>query len=318
MPKGGAAVGVEFDSRSIRAAKVRPGKGGMPFISGLEEIHGSFTDDNKIVEGLRTIRQKAGVSFTDVIVTCVGGRQTYAAQHFFRRLPDEELKSALKLEIRKNLSFDAAASTLEYRFLAPAQKNNDAAPVIVASASDALLQRHMQLFEKAGMPPNIIEAFPLTIANAFRASAHGALKEEECGEIIIHIGPEFTTLVIDGNTPNVPFYNRTIYFSAYEIFDKGAAEPLSPEEAEQRIGTFTAEISRSLAYYQSASRASTGTSITVLGSYTPQELLDAVSGETRLKVERLNLAAELDSRQNLSSPGRFDIAVALAMRGGER
>ncbi|MBN1306859.1 MAG: pilus assembly protein PilM [Chitinispirillaceae bacterium] len=318
MPKGAAAVGIELDSRSIRGAKIGPGKtvkAGGSLIAALEELSGPFAGDEAIVDGLRRLRQKMAISFADTVVTCVGGKQTYAAQLSFRKLPDEELKTALKFEIRKNLSFDTAGSVVEYQFLS-APKKNEPAPVIVTSVVNALLQRQLRLFEKAGLPPTIIDVFPLTVANAFRTGRAGA-ESPERGAVILHIGPDFSTVVIEGDGSDIPFYNRTIYFSAAEIFDGGAGEPLaSPREIELRINAFTAEISRSLAYYQSAYRAATDSSLTVLGGYALPELLEKVGHDTGLAVTRLDLVNEFDARQT-APPGRFDVAVTLGMRGRE-
>ncbi|MBN1576477.1 MAG: pilus assembly protein PilM [Chitinispirillaceae bacterium] len=318
MPKGAASVGIEIDSQSIRGAKIRPGKigkAGGPLIAGLEELSGPFVKDAEIIDGLRTLRQKMSMSFADTLVTCVGGKQTYAAQLFFRKLPDEEMKTALKFEIRKNLSFDTAGSTVEYQILSAPAKKTDSVPVIVTSVANVLLQRHLRLFEKAGLPPFVIDVFPLTVANAFRAGRSGA-ESAERGAVILHIGPDFSTVVIEGNGTVIPFYNRTIYFSAAEIFDAGGKEPPAPREIERRINAFTGEISRSLAYYQNTYHTVTDTSITVLGGYALPKLLEKIVHDTGLAINRLDLVNEFDARQTAPA-GKFDIAVALGMRGRE-
>ncbi len=314
MPKGMVSIGIEIDSQSIRAAKVRPGKsvkGSSPVISSLEEITGSFVKDEEIIDGLKTLRQKMAISSTDIVVTCVGGKQTYAVQLPFRKLPDEEMKTALKFEIRKNLSFDTSGASIEYQFLSQPAKKSDSAPVIVTAVANVLLQRYLRLFDKAGLPPSIIEVFPLTVANTLWAGKD-IREPADCGKILLHIGPDFSTVVIDGN--EIPFYNRTIYFSAAELFGPAPGEPLAAREIQRRIAAFTEEITRSLTYYESTYRTKTATTVTVLGSYVVPEIIAKITQDTGLTVNQLDLVNEFDAKQTTTA-GKFDIAVSLGMRG---
>ena len=102
MPKKNVSIGIELDSESLRAARVTSTDAGMQgdfYISSLEELQGDFTKDEEIISGLKTIKKKFSIIHTDNVITCVAGKQVYAAQTFFRKLPDNEMKNALKFEI---------------------------------------------------------------------------------------------------------------------------------------------------------------------------------------------------------------------------
>ena len=305
------SIGIDLDMQAIHAVKIKHrsvGKNDIPVISAIEEMPGSFVKDDEIIAGLKAIKQRIGVSFSDTVVTCLGGKQTYAAQIAFKKMPDEEMRTALKYEIRKNLPFDTSGAIIEYQYLTHNVKKNDPVPVIVTAVSNIIVQRHLRLFEKAGFRPDIIDVFPLTIANAFHIHSEH-IKESEKNAIMLHIGAEYSTVVIDG--ASVPFFNRTVYFTASELFGQTRSDQLTPRELDRRIASFTEEIMRSLAYYETTYHAKASNCITVLGNYLVPELLQKIESDTGLPVKHLDLINTIDKNRN---NGKFDIALALSMR----
>lgn len=318
MPKGASAIGIEIDSQAIRAARVAPGRGGGAHatVSAIEEVGGSFTTDEQIVEGLRMLRKRLEISFADTVVTCVGGKQVYATQMMFKKLSDDEMKTALKFEIRKNLPFDTANATIEYQFLSQPSKKNEFAPLIVTAVANTLLRKTLALFEKAGLPPTIIDLFPLTVANSLWAGKLAAGAAPDTAATVLHIGPEFSTVVIDGD--KVPFFTRTIYFNTVESPVAAQQTPVvtTTGDFDRKAAAYTEEISRSLAYYRTTFRTRTAPSLVVLGAYALPELLDKIMRDTSLTISRLDLVSDLDAHQTAPA-GKFDIAVTLGLRGME-
>jgi len=317
MAKTTVSTGIELDSQSIRAARItgRAGRTGLPVISALDEVKGPFTKDEEVVEGLRTLKRRMGISSSDRVAVCVGGKQVYAAQLNFRKLPDEEMKNALRLELRKNLPFDTASATIEYQFMAQVRKKGDSVPVLVTAVANAMLDRNLWLFEKAGMPPAIVDVFPLTVANAALLGKNGR-DTSETPRNLIHVGAEFSTFVIDGPA-GIPFFTRTLYFSAAELYGPDSSSGTAPQNPEQKVAAFTDEISRSLTYYQNTFRCRTDTLITALGGHAVPSLLERIADNTGCTVTRLDLAGELDAA-DAPSAGKFDIAITLGMRGMDR
>jgi len=313
MTARAVSIGIDLDMQSIRAVKIKhsnAGKNDKPIICAIEEMTGTFVKDEDIIAGLKAMKQRLSVSFSDTIVTCIGGKQTYAAQIPFKKMPDDEMRTALKFEIRKNIPFDTAGATIEYQFLTQNIKKNEQAPLIVTAVSNIILQRYLRLFDKSGLRPDIIDVFPLTIANAFNIQSE-KIKECEKNAIMIHIGSEFSTLVIDGI--NVPFFNRTIYFSAGELFGAARSDQLAQREIDRRVASFSEEIVRSLDFYESAYHAKASNVITVLGNYLVPELLQKINTDTGLAVKPLDLIKSIDDKRS-GIDGKFDIALALGMR----
>lgn len=311
MAVNGVSIGIDLDMQSIRAVKIKhTGKSAKPIISSIEEITGTFVKDEEVIAGLKAMRQRLSVSFGDSIITCVGGKQTYAAQIAFKKMPDEEMHGALKFEIRKNIPFDTVGATISYQFLSQNVKKNELSPLIVTAVSNIIMQRYLRVFEKSGLHPEIIDVFPLTIANAFHIH-RDTIKDSEKNGCILHIGSEFSTIVIDGD--NIPFFNRTIYFAANELFGPSKSDLIAQREIERRITAFTEEIVRSLAYYENTYHAKAPNILTVLGSYPIPELLQKIQNDTGQTVRLLNLIGSIDNKY-ASAESKFDIALILSMR----
>lgn len=315
MPKNKAAIGIDLDIHSIRTVKIRYGESGRPndfTITAMKELPGNFGRDEDIVAALRNIRQQLSISHSDSVVTCVGGKQVYAAQMMFRRLPPHEMKNALKFEIRKNLPFDTASATIEYQILDEKDRKSETALLMVTAVANVLLQRYLRLFAAAGLPPAVIDALPLAVANILWMSGSEPDGDDKA-RIIIHIGPDLSTVVIDGS--GIPFYNRTIYFSAAALYTPPEGTSLSTQEAERRINAFLDEISRSLVYYKSSYHAKLQPALLLTGNYTVPDLVARIGNHTGLRTTPVNLADALDT-QHLLEAGRFDLAIALGLRGG--
>ncbi len=316
--KGPVSIGIEIDSQSVRAAKMRHGKPGLtnvgnPVIELLKEVPGPFITDEQIISALKTLHQQLPIGANDAVATCIGGKQVYAAQHQFRKLPDDEMKTALRFEIRKNLSFDTAGASIDYQLLEQPSRKNDLVPVIVTAVAQQQVQRYLHFFSKAGITPSVLEVFPLTVANAFLSDRNN-LEKSDLGKTILHVGPDYSTLVIEGT--GVPFYTRTIYFAAEELFGGAPPEDVTPEVFVHRLTTFTEEINRSLVYYESIFKTMTHSTMTILGSYPQPELLEKISGDTRLKISWLELAQKFEVKEQVPA-GRYETAIALALRGME-
>ncbi|MBN1130859.1 MAG: pilus assembly protein PilM, partial [Chitinispirillaceae bacterium] len=192
------SIGIEFDTMSIRAAKlnlVRSGSRTSVKVLGLSELYGDFTNDDNISGGMKKIREKITVSPSDRVVTCLAGKQVYVAQMPFKKLPEEEMKGALRIEIKKNLPFEVAGASIDYQLI-PDTKKDDLNQFIVTAVPSIMLTRHVNLMERLGIKPYIVDVLPLAIANAFH------LSQESCAlglaYVVVHVGPTVTNLIICG------------------------------------------------------------------------------------------------------------------------
>lgn len=304
--KPGYVVGLEFDASGIRAARLSSDGRGSFLVDRLEEVQGNFTEDPALLEGLRKIKASLG-SGRDSVVTCLAGKQIFASQVEFRRLNPEEMDQALRLELRKTVHFEVATSTLDYQIL-PGENESNGGPVqvLVALASNTLISRSLHLLEKAGLRPAAVDVLPVAIANALWSFADGSADQPLIG---LHVGAQISTIVIVGE--HSPFFNRTIYFAAEDMFRKDA----NPADRDKRLQSLADEVSRSLLFYEKNYGLSGYQGIYLMGDYLDGSgLIPFLSRQTSLPVHKMDLPAKL-GHQKGQEPGHFDLAVALALRG---
>ena len=304
----GQTIGIEYDHLAIRAARLSTDGRGLFTVSRLEELRGAFSEDAALLEGLRKIKDTLSVGMKDAVVACMSGKQVFAAQIPFRRLGPEEMEQALRLELRKTVHFEVATSTLDFEFLTDeGDSNGGETQVLVALASNTLLNKHLTLLEKAGLKPSSVDVLPVAIANAMWSWKAGNAGNQPV--VALHVGPQISTIVIDGEES--AFFNRSIYFAAEEMFKPEAA----PADREKRILSLTDEIARSLVFYEKSSRLSGFREILLLGDYLDGAgLIESIQAKTGLALRKMDLPRKLGSIRE-SEAGHFDLAVALALRG---
>jgi Tfp pilus assembly PilM family ATPase len=258
---------------------------------------------------LRQVKQRLGAGMRDTVVSCLSGKQVFATQMDFRRLGPEEMEQALRLELRKIVHFEVATSALDFEILDDGDGSTGGkCQVMLGMAANSLLSRHMQILERAGLRPAALDVLPLAVANALWAwRGEGNM---ESPAIALHAGSHTTTLVIDGEYS--PFFNRSIPFSPDETLN----ENLEPSERARRINSLAEEISRSLAFHEKSSGVSGFRELAILGERLDDAALaDAVRRRAGLAAFRMDLASKYGGKHTEGTEGRFDLAIAMALRG---
>lgn len=304
------SVGIEYDSMAIRAVKLTVTVASAFSIDGFAEVRGDFSKDENLAEGFRKIRQDLAISNKDKVVSCVTGKQVYAAQVPFKHLPAAEMGGALKIHIRKSIPFEMGGSSLDWQIVRPGT-DGDLDQVIVSVAARALLHRQLRYLEKAGMSPRIVDVLPLAVANALLLGTSTAEGQEATARIGMHIGPAASTIVIDG--PGLPFFQRTIYFAASELFDD-KTDTIPSRERARRLVSLGEEITRSISYYEKNYFSKAIGSVFLFGEYMEEvSLFQALQEQTGLSILKLGLASQALSGEK-PPEGKFDVAIALALR----
>lgn len=309
--RAGYTVGIEHDHQTIRCARVSAdGRGGFS-VERLEEAKGDFSAEAGLLEGYRAIKNAVGIGARDAVVACLSGKQVYASELEFRKLAEEEMEQALRLELRKIVHFEIATATLDFEILEEdGSDTGSMAKILVALAANSLLNREMNLLARAGIKAAAFDVLPVGVANALWAYRGG--KEGEAPLVGLHLGPQTSTIVIDSE--HFPFFNRTIPFAAEEIFGPNAAS----HDVEKRIQSLTEEVTRSVLYYEKNYHASGFQEIHLLGDYLEGDLLaERLRRASGLAARKMDLPGALGSVRE-PVPGRFDLAVALALQGDLR
>jgi Tfp pilus assembly PilM family ATPase len=305
----GYFVGIEFDAKVIRAARLSSDGRGSFAVSALEEQMGNFSDDAILIESLKQVKARLGVGVRDHVSSCLAGKQVFAAQMDFRRLSGAEMEQAMRLELRKIVHFEVATSSLDFEILEETGDSSQGkCQVVLALAANAVLTRHMRIMERANLRPAALDVLPLTIVNALWAWRGPDGMEVPC--IAMHVGPQVSTVVIDGEFS--PFFNRSIPFAV----DEAIGKEIPLQERSKRLHSLADEVARSLAFHEKSSGIGGFRDLVLLGDHLEDaEFADAIKRRTGLETVRMDLAAKLGGAKDGERTGRFDLAVALALRG---
>jgi Tfp pilus assembly PilM family ATPase len=317
MAKKQIFVGIDQDSVSVRGARLsmEPGAGKGAAVSwkllGFEEVACETADPPKAIAALKKLKEKLGVQSGDFISTCIGGKQTYAVQVDVKKLPDDEMPSMLRLELRKSMPFEASQASFDYQFIpfsAEGRPKDATVPVIVSAVTNAHLGKRLNLLESAGLKPACVNVLPVAIANAFWATKP---KDDGDTHVLLHIGSETCTLVIDG--ANSLFFNRSFSFSAAELVETKEGNSEAGAQAMLQMNVLSSEITKSITYYRSQSRGGNITTLTILGSYAVDPAFDALGTRTGFAVQTIQTAHGLHAVKPPPA-GKFDVAIACAMQ----
>ncbi|MFC1586352.1 type IV pilus biogenesis protein PilM [Fibrobacterota bacterium] len=304
----GVTVGLDYDGDGIQAAMLTSDRKGVIHIEALETVTGDFSSQEELTEGLIRIRELLPSSLKQNFVSCLRGKDIYAAQIPFRKLPPSEMESALKFELRKYLPFDIETAVIDYQFLDSEKKDGLNISMMITAADRDLLDYHLRCMSKAGIRPKTVDILPLATANAF-----WALYSQSAGRhahIILHLGQGICTLVIVSN--HSPFFFRNIYVNGQD--------PSSPARGTIRNQSlddpdlFGDEIERSMAFYMKTYQISDFYGIHLTGKYSNSGVEEVLRRKTSLEVVQLNLCGQCGYDVTGGS-GKFDIPLALALRG---
>jgi Tfp pilus assembly protein PilN len=159
--------------------------------------------------------------------------------------------------------------------------------------------------EKAGMKPDVVDVLPTAAANAVRGPKPEGVTAKSTA-VIVHVGPEATTLVFDGRGP---FFTRSFFFDA-ALLSGGDPAMESSGEMRERLTAFGQELLRSISYYEKTYRIADMGELWVLGEYVGHPGI-------RQQIEAIGLHVRYgaplpEGVGRKARPGVFDLAIGLA------
>lgn len=306
--KASSVVGIEADALAVRAVRIMHGGTSGYQIDSVCEERGPFSSDSDLIDGLKRAKDRLNIGPKDRVATVLTGKQIWAGEVAFRPLPLEEMASALKLEVRKSLHFEAIGSTIDYQVLEEAGEGRELSKLLVVAAHQSLIHRQTSLLDKAGMRPSVMEVLPVTVCNALWAQVGN--NKGDAPQVALHFGPQVTTVVIDGEKS--PFFNRSIYFAAEDIF--GKTETLSERDREKRLHLLGEEVARSLTYYEKQAMLQGFGGLVMMGDYANEAgLTSLIRQVTGIKPTFPDLLSRL-GYQAPGEPAKLAVSIALALR----
>lgn len=302
------STGIEFDTYAVRGVRMTHGAASGYQIDSLVEERGDFTQDAALLDALRKVKSRLSIGGRDPVCTLLSGKQVWAGEVQFRPLAEDELLSALKLEVRKNLHFEASGASIDYQLISEPEEGQEIANYLVVAAHNNLIQRQVGLLERVGMKVSVVEVLPAVVGNALWAQVGN--KKTDAAHVALHFGPQVCTVCIDGEKS--PFFNRSIYFAAEEVY--GQAEQLSERDRDRRLTILGEEITRTLAYYEKNSQVPGFGTLVLFGDFAAEPGLPELAQKaTGIKPT----ACDLVGRFGYHAPAdaaKYALALALSLR----
>jgi len=206
-------IGLDIGSRVIKAVELtREGHGFVMTGYGQTEV---LSEDQRPDAILEVLRDNA--FHTKRVVTAVYGKSVIVRYLSMMRMPDEDLRNAIRYEADKYIPFDVEDVVLDsqpFREDGSGETADAEMRVLLVAVKRALIEDHVSLLSGLGLQPTIIDVDSFAVGNAFELARGGALFEEDNNRAI-------ALLDIGANKTNINiFYGGTSYFTR-EIYLAG-------------------------------------------------------------------------------------------------
>ena len=206
-------IGLDIGSRAIKAVELtREGHGFVMTGYGQTEVLSEEQRPDAILEVLRD-----NSFHTKRVVTSVYGKSVIVRYLSMTRMPEEDLRNAIRYEADKYIPFDVEDVVMDSQPLPDDQlvdASDNEMRVLLVAVKRALIDDHVSLLSGLGLQPTIIDVDSFAVGNAFELARGGAFYEEDADRAI-------ALLDIGANKTNINiFYGGTSYFTR-EIYLAG-------------------------------------------------------------------------------------------------
>ena len=206
-------IGLDIGSRAIKAVELtREGHGFVMTGYGQTDV---LSEEQRPDAILQVLRENS--FHTKRVVTAVYGKSVIVRYLSMTRMPEEDLKNAIRYEADKYIPFDVEEVIMDSQAL-PDDRVGEGAEnemrVLLVAVKRALIDDHYRLLTSLGLQPTIIDVDSFAVGNAFELARGGSFYEEDADRAI-------ALLDIGANKTNINiFFGGTSYFTR-EIYLAG-------------------------------------------------------------------------------------------------
>lgn len=241
-------VGLDIGTSTIKVVQLLKFKEGYSLIkASIEEV--GFNADEKVkLAALERLFKRAKISQKEVNVS-IEGPSVIIRNIQLPKMSKADLKNAIKFEAEKYIPYSINEVLMDCQIISEAQNNMGV--LLVAAKKDAVNDK-IQLVQKAGLRPWVVDIDSFALINAFN------LKNEDSDKTIalLNIGSEATSVnIICGNlfkfTRNIPVGGKRVTEVIAENFkiDLTQAEELkkNPGDRKQELNEICLNAMREMA-----------------------------------------------------------------------
>lgn len=192
---GNSLLGIDVGSRSIKLVELLRKKDNF-FLKALGEIAiplGLLESEGK--EGIETLSsylkkliEDSGCHATDA-VSVIPSDKVFTAIVNFPTMPEDELKYAMKWEIRRQIPDYLEEKTVNWEVVG----REKGLEIFLASTPRSLVSKYLRVIRESGLNPVSLDIEPVALVRSLAKDIKGA-------SIIIHLGSSFSTLNLVENS----------------------------------------------------------------------------------------------------------------------
>lgn len=341
-------LGVDIGSQTIKIVELKQSRDGKPILRKCAHEYiaeGEITPEEKknvLIDKFKEIVQREKFA-TKRVATSLSGNQVIVRYVKFPKLTPEELTKTIQFEAESYIPFDIREVNLAFYILGDViQEGEKKMETVLVAVKKDVVQERVEILEKAGLEPAIINVDAFAIENALELIRKPEVKETI---VAVNLGASVTNVVIiengiskvvrdifiAGNTfTKIIQQNLTLEFTKAEELKKRYGLVLEGEEAPREklevskalmpvVNDLLKEIQHSIDYYQTqvveeavVNRvlfSGGGAQMPALGKYFAQELQLPV--EIHNPFTALTVPTSLPEEIN-EKAATFTIAVGLA------
>jgi type IV pilus assembly protein PilM len=201
---GGPVVGLDIGSNFIKACEIES-RGGRASLRGIAVLPTppEAVANNEIIDPValgKTIKQvlgQAGIKARKVITSVAGQSSLVIRIIEVPKMTRAELQETMKWEIERHVPFAAEQVVMDYQPLVPPEEvpEGQNMEVLLAVAQEALVTRHVEAVQAAGLQPLAIDIEPLATSRSLLDLSNGS-------------GPAGTVAIVDlgASTTDISIY----------------------------------------------------------------------------------------------------------------
>lgn len=229
-------VGLDIGSRFVKAIELSEGREGYHVTAfGAAEVE----NPSALAETTQGVFKKGNFGTRRVVIG-VSGRSVIVRYISMLKMPDEDLRNAIRYEADKYIPFEVEEVVIDYQRLEdesearpPESGSRDEMRVLLVAVKRTLIEEHVAMLRSIGLIPHIIDVDSFALGNAFEFRTFFGPHAEDRTKVLALVD-------VDANKSNVnilqgtsSYFTREIYLAGNDFTDAVAKRTgLDPQRAE--------------------------------------------------------------------------------------
>lgn len=336
-------IGVDIGSSSVKVVQLKDNKGTFQLLNvGIFPLPPEAIVDNTLMDSssvatvIRNLVQNLDIKSKDVVCS-ISGNSVIIRKIILPTMPQEELEDQISWEAEQYIPFDINDVNMDFQILSPDSHDQTKMNVLLVASKKDIINDYVAVFSEAGMQLSVIDVDSFAIQNAFEVNydydSNDIIALVNIGASIMNINvikdglTLFTRDVQMGGNLYTEEIQKQVGLSSKDaengklLVNESTDKPLRNVVLKVNE-TIAQEIRRSLDFYNSTASDDRISRVFMSGGCSKvYHLINAISEQVGLPVDRLNPFAKLKYNENAFDPEYLEeigpfmaVPVGLAIR----